>query len=100
MQLFDGKIRGSFQRGVFALTRGKFTQGSQQFFFVALRFFLEGVEALAGVFLGAKLLEFDTVVIPIELFAQVPDPANEVALTNLTEREALPALEDHFDHAA
>jgi len=60
LQLFDGKIRGSFQRRVFALTRGKFTQGSQQFFFVALRFFLEGIEALAGVFLGAKLLEFDT----------------------------------------
>src|SRR5437879_12584555 len=65
-----------------------------------MRFRLEIWEPLANLALGAELLELDTVVIPVEFLAQVPDFADAITLARLSQGKTLPALKDHFDHAA
>ena len=100
MKLFDGKAGGSFEGGLFPFARGKLAKGSKKFFLVALGLFLQGIEAVAGFFLRAELLEFDAVVIPVEFLAEIPDAADKIALAGLAQGEALAALKNHFDHAA
>src|SRR5271155_5330722 len=65
LQFFEGKIRWSFESGVFAFVSGEFAQGAEKFVFVGDGFFLKLLKAFGGGFLGAKLLEFDAVVIPV-----------------------------------
>src|SRR5258708_732325 len=64
LELWERKIRRSFERGVFALVRREFAQSPQQFLFMRLGFFLEGFEPLVGFFLGTQLFKLDAVIIP------------------------------------
>src|SRR5205814_9770766 len=82
------------------LVRRKLAQRSHQFFLLQLGLFLQTLESLVGFLFGTKLLEFDTVVVPVEFLAQVSDSADEVALRRFTQRKTLSALKYHFDHAA
>src|SRR6267143_1440069 len=100
LQFLQRKIRGGFQGGIFPLLRRKLTQRFQQLFLVSMRFLLQIVEPLVNLFLGAELFELDTVVIPVEFLAQVSDLADEITLARLSQGKTLPALKDHFDHAA
>ena len=65
LQLFERKIRGGFESGVFAFVGGQFAQGAQKLVFVREGFFLELLEAFGGGVFGAELFEFDAMVIPI-----------------------------------
>ena len=65
-----------------------------------MRFFLQAFEPFVGFLFGSQLLKLDAVVVPVELFAQVSDSADEIALARVSQRKALPALKYHFDHAA
>src|SRR5258706_302088 len=61
---------------------------------------MQKLEAFPGFLLRPKLFQFDPVVVPIQFFAQVADLAHVFALACFSHRQALPALKNHFDHAA
>ena len=79
---------------------GEFSQRSQQLVFVGQSLFLQLLQASGGAFFGTELLEFDAVVIPIQLLAQITNPPHKLALTCFSQRQALAALKNHFGHAA
>ena len=83
LQLGERKIRGRFQRCVFALVCREFAQSPQELLLVRLGFFLEGFEPLVGLVLGTQLFKLDAVVIPVEFFAKIPDSADKIALARL-----------------
>src|SRR6266849_7829026 len=100
LKFLQREIRRCFESGILPLRRRKLTQRFQQLFLVRMRFLLQIVEPLVNCLLVAELFEFDTVVIPVEFLAQVPDFADEITLARFSQGETLPALKDHLDHAA
>src|SRR5438046_1638357 len=75
-------------------------RGAQQLLFMRLSAFLKVFQLLARLGFGLQLLELNAVVIPIEFFSQIADSPDQLALTRLSERKALAALKNHFDHVA
>src|SRR5437879_6708045 len=79
---------------------GQLAQGAQQLLFMRLRDFLKVFQLLARLGFGLQLLELNAVVIAIEFFSQIADSPDQVALTRLSERKAVDALEKHLVYVA
>src|SRR5205807_4743969 len=77
---------------------GQLAQGAQQLLFMRLRDFLKVFQLLARLGFGLQLLELNAVVIPIEFSSQMADCPDNLALTRLSGRKALPARKNLFDH--
>ena len=75
----------SLEAGRFSLRRGKLAQGADEFVFVSSRRCLELFDTVGRKLGRAELLEFDPMVIPVQLLAQVADATDELALPGVAE---------------
>ncbi len=100
LQIAQREIRRRFKSRILALVRRQFPQRSHQLFLVRLCLLLQRRNAVLGVALRAELLQFNPVVIPVQVLAQIADSPHQSALSRLAHRQTLAAAKNHFAHAS
>src|SRR2546427_8634872 len=80
-------MSSSLQSRLFSVRFSSFLEHAQQFLLARARLHLQRSNPIRRLRLRLKLLSFDQVVIPVKLFAQVPNRTDQVAESRLLGRE-------------